>query len=679
MKKRIRSLSGKSDRAAARREIPEIRRFEGEYRSYSTEKQRNGRVFVTRGATDGFSRQAPLVLIVLFLIVLSGCFNDRKNPVRHSGELARRGHIDLYVNGAFRIPATEVKIIPPGSAPIELAKEFIGLKARASFLMALKEAADSVYVIARGAKLSLILAKAVTDDGNTFAEMLRREARTDGVLVISRAWAAGLGIMGDSWELSRELLDEAGLIGDSVIIASREAADAVDANLTAGGVKLIRKSWVRSALIVGGSRRRTGENLSAAYNNFIVGYAVLPALAAADAKSIAHAVSEANPVKIIREENVWRKKYSGYFANLVASAGTGYVGSIKQSFSYAGRDLGNYRTTGISLATLKALRWVLKGILYDAVVKPVAKLAVGAVGYLGVNGVAYPVMVVAREAGSLTYVALKLTYSASMNAYRIIAPSALLAAAGVFGFFDVTLSTAGAGLTAAGGTTVGALSTVTGKTTSMIVRTAGYAAGKAVQYIGVPLTSVGIAVTGTTVGAIVSVSGTVPGGVLLVQGEMAAAGTQLAAHTAAGVILAGGTAVTTAAGLGRGAYYVVKAGLVPSGYTLGTGIVLGYGSATQLAAHTILGVADFAYLVLSLEGPRWVIYAIRGKTGKGQDLPPGTALDLNKMRAAGEEIQAVPVSPGEMRKVVDGLTKDFPVDARQPIPKTPDQKKMPRK
>jgi hypothetical protein len=608
---------------------------------------------------------------LLVILAMSGCFNDRKNPVKHSGELARRGHIDLYNNGAFRIPATEVKIIPPGSTPLELAKEFIGLKARDGFLMAIKEAAGSVYVLADGARLSLTAAQTITTEGTALANLIRSSTRRDGVIIISRSFAAGIGIIGDSWQLSRDLLAEMKLIGDIIVLSSRDAANAVNRNLTAGGLRMMKNSWVRSALIVRESGQRTKESVTSAYDGFIVGYAVLPALAAADAKSVAKALKKSNPVRIAREENQWRKEYSAYFAKLVTSAGSGYVGSIKTSFANAGRNLGNYRTTGISLASLRAMTWVLKGILYDAVLKPVVKLAVGAVGYIGVNGIAYPVMVVTRTGGNLTYVAVLLTYSATVNTYRLIAPSAVLAAAAVFGFFDVTLSTAGAGLTAAGGTTAGTLTAATGKTTSMVLRTTGYAAGKAVQYIGVPLASAGIAVTGTTIGAIVSVAGVVPGGAVVVQGETAGAVVQGGAYVGAGVVLTGGTALSAATALGKGAYYVAKAGLVPSGYTLGTGIVLGYGSATQLAAHTLLGLTDFAYLVLSLEGPRWVVYAIRGKTGNGKELPPGAALDLNKMRAAGEEIHAVPVSQGEMKKVVESVTRDFPVDARDAPPKPP--------
>lgn len=612
------------------------------------------------------ARRVVVAAMIALAFLAGGCFRDTKNPVKHSGELARRGHTDLYLNGALQIPLTEVKVIPPGPMPLEIAREFIGLKARSSFVLAVKEAADSVYVLARGAEVSLRAAERITAEGSELARFIRLGSRADGVVVISRAWAAGLGIIGDSWELSAELLAEARAAGDAVIRVSREVADAINENLTAAGLRMARESWIKGALIVRESAQRSQENVSSAWRGFVVGYAVLPALAAADAKSLARAVSEANPVRIAKKENEWRKEYSAYFAELVTSAGSGYTKGVKTCFKNAAHDLGDYRTTGVSLASLKALRWVLKGILYDAVLKPVVKFTVGAVGYLGVNGVAYPVMVVAKEAGALTYVAVRLTWSVTANAYRLVAPSATLAVAAVFGLLDLTASTAGAGVTTAGTSALGGVTAATGKSTSIVLRTAGYAAGKAVQYIGVPLVSAGIAVTGTTVGAVVSVSGVVPGGALVVQGEAGSALVRGGSYVGAGVVLAGGTTLSAAGALGKGAYYVAKAGLVPTGYTLGTGVVMGYGACTQLAAHTLLGVADFAYLVLSLEGPRWVVYAIRGKKGKGDDLPPGTALDLKKMRAAGEEVHAVPVSREEMRRVVDKMARDLPVDARPP-------------
>jgi hypothetical protein len=57
--------------------------------------------------------------------------------------------------------------------------------------------------------------------------------------------------------------------------------------------------------------------------------------------------------------------------------------------------------------------------------------------------------------------------------------------------------------------------------------------------------------------------------------------------------------------------------------------------------------------VLFLEDPRWVLYAVKGKLGKGEDLVPGTMLDLKSMQEAGEEIYNIPVSDEEMKNVVE--------------------------
>ena len=87
---------------------------------------------------------------------------------------------------------------------------------------------------------------------------------------------------------------------------------------------------------------------------------------------------------------------------------------------------------------------------------------------------------------------------------------------------------------------------------------------------------------------------------------------------------------------------------------------MSYGTLSHLGAHTILAASDFAYLVLSLEGPRWVVYAVKGNLGKGEDLPPGTMLNLREMQKAGEEIYALPVSDEDMKNVVNSVEHELP-------------------
>lgn len=63
---------------------------------------------------------------------------------------------------------------------------------------------------------------------------------------------------------------------------------------------------------------------------------------------------------------------------------------------------------------------------------------------------------------------------------------------------------------------------------------------------------------------------------------------------------------------------------------------------------------------MSLEGPRWVLYAVKGKLGKGEDLVPGTMLGLKSMQEAGEEIYNIPVSDEEMKNVVESVYGELP-------------------
>jgi hypothetical protein len=57
---------------------------------------------------------------------------------------------------------------------------------------------------------------------------------------------------------------------------------------------------------------------------------------------------------------------------------------------------------------------------------------------------------------------------------------------------------------------------------------------------------------------------------------------------------------------------------------------------------------------------RWVLYAVKGKLGKGEDLVPGIMLDLKSMQEAGEEIYNIPVSEEEMKSVVESVYGELP-------------------
>ena len=403
-----------------------------------------------------------------------------------------------------------------------------------------------------------------------------------------------------------------------------------------------------------------------------------------------------------------------------------YRANVSGSFKNAGKELTDSSTTGLSFAVLRSLRRVLQGILWDATIEPLTKMTAASVGYIGVNYLAFPSMVVVREGVSTTKLAVEVTWNTAKGGYDLVAPTGIAAVAGVYGLVDFTASHAVAGATAVVGTTAGvaeagaskaagvavkgagyaaagataAVGTVAGvaetgvskiagvavkaasypiagataavgtiagvgeaglsKVSSIVIKSSGYAAGKGVQYIGVPLVSAGIVVGGGTIGTAVGGVGAASGGTLFIAGEASSATAQVLGNTIAGTTLVGGTAVSAAGGTAYGVYELSKAVIVPTGYEVGSGIVLGYGTLSHLGAHTILAVSDCSYMVLSLEGPRWVLYAIKGNTGNGEDLPVGAVVDLKEMQKSGEDIYNLPLSDEKMKEIVDTVYDNLP-------------------
>ncbi|NVM22767.1 MAG: hypothetical protein HWN68_13420, partial [Desulfobacterales bacterium] len=248
---------------------------------------------------------------------------------------------------------------------------------------------------------------------------------------------------------------------------------------------------------------------------------------------------------------------------------------------------------------------------------------------------------------------------AAKTGYDLVAPTSVAAVAGIYSLVDFTGSNIVAGATAATGSVLGYSEKGLSKVAGVTVKGSGYAAAGA-QYIGVPLVAAGITVGGGTVGTAVGGAGAAAGGAVLVTGEAGSATTRVFGNIVSGTTLVGGTAVSVAAGAASGVYELSKAVVVPVGYELGSGIVLSYGTLSHLAAHSVLAVSDCAYMVISLEGPRWVIYAVKGNLGKGEDLPAGAVLDLKALQEAGEEIYYLPVSDEEMKNVVNSIYENLP-------------------
>jgi hypothetical protein len=668
-----------------------------------------------------------LVLAFVFLgMIASGCAttNMKDDPLRNTKKLVTEGHASLYQNGAFRVPNTSISLIPPGPSTLEFVRELAGMRARQSFETSIMNAADSVYIVSEGAKITYDLAKNINSAGNAGAGEIRKYTRENSTLLVYRSTDLGKNIVGKSWDLSKTLLH--GGAGDAIVQGSRSLGNAVSEKGTTQGTGLasgsiqaardvvsssasggntISESGTKQGMelssgsvqaakdISASSTKRSGSALKYAGNSFVEGYAAVPAQMKKRTGEMGESLSDAKFASIAANANNTRKEWSQKTVDLMSDTAKNYPTNVSDSFNKAGKELEACRTTGVSFAVLKSLRWVLQGVLWDATIQPLTKMTAASVGYIGVNCLAFPSMVVVAEGAATAKLAVQVTWDAAKMGYDLVAPTGVAAVAGVYGLLDFTGSHAVAGATAVGGTVAGygeaGLSKAAGvaikgggyaaagatavggtvvgyseaglsKVAGVVIKGSGFAAGKGVQYIGVPLASAGIVVGGGAIGTAVGTVGTVSGGTLFVGGEVSSATTQVFGNVIAGTALVGGTAVSTAGGAAYGVYELSKAVVVPAGYELGGGMVLSYETLSHIAAHSILAVSDCAYLVLSLEGPRWVLYAVKGRTGTGDDLPPGAVVDLKKMQGAGEEIYYLPVSDEEMKDVVNSVYDTLP-------------------
>ena len=76
---------------------------------------------------------------ILAFLIFSACSSDpsKEDPLKNTKELAKKGHVDLYENGAFQVPATHLYLVPPGPGVGEVVADAMGIGAKASLTKAL--------------------------------------------------------------------------------------------------------------------------------------------------------------------------------------------------------------------------------------------------------------------------------------------------------------------------------------------------------------------------------------------------------------------------------------------------------------------------------------------------------------------------------------------------------------
>ncbi len=597
--------------------------------------------------------------MVLGLFLLSSCaIQPDQDPLKNTKQLVKTGHKTLYENGAFHVPSTQVRLIPPGPSAFEFASELVGIRARQSLTTSVNNAAQSFSVISVGTQKTYRISANIYDGGNEFANWIRKHSRPGSVLLMSRAAPDAKYIMGESWENAKKLSAFLTKSGDEVVKNSQALAQDINQEGTLGSRNLFNNSKNLAASNVSSGFNNATNTLKQGREAFINGYLSLPDNLAKSREAMSVKNSWQEYKQLSQSSHDWRQQTSDKLAFYVKDSGDHYFSNIAESFNHSKEELNEASNTG-SLAVLKSLGWALHGVFWQGMVKPAAQISAGSLGYVMVNGVVYPVVLVGQGAASLAELAVKVSWNSSKMAYDFVAPTTKAALAGLLATAQVSAGTLAGGAVITGGTSAAALGYSGTQLASLTVASGGYLLGKGIQYIGVPVAASGVVISGSAIGVAVATAEIGSGALVAVGGEVVAGSSQVGAVTVSGATLAVGTTASVVAGASYGVYELSKAVVVPTGFTLGSGVVLGFSSLSQLAAHSVLAVSDASYMVLSMEGPNWVLYSVKGLLGEGEELVPGTVLNLETMQNGGEEFKKLPISQAEMDKVIEALPQDI--------------------
>ena len=412
-----------------------------------------------------------------------------------------------------RCRTRSIKLIPPAPDAFTLASELAGVRAPQAFEKSIKNAAESVTIIADGTNKSYELFKDIQGISKDAADAIDHSMTEGGKTLVYKSSELGKSIGGRSWDTSKDLIrSDAGLTvvqasragGNKIVAGAAAAGEQIAAESSSGGKKIAKgsvsggKEIISDGVAAGDkivsgsidlakdlsadSIDRSGKALDYGGTRFVKGYAAVPKDVKRRIERTGTNIRGLSLIDILGEENKWRKEWSQKTVDLLGGTISGYGTDATSSFKKAGKELGeNYRTQGVSLSVLKSIRWVLQGVLWDATVEPLAKTTGAALGYLSVNMLAFPTVVLVKEGVATTHLAVQVTLDTAKTGYDVVAPTAIAAVAGVYAAADMAASHTAAAATAVAGPVAGytteGLSAVAGVT----VISGGYVAGKSVE------------------------------------------------------------------------------------------------------------------------------------------------------------------------------------------------------
>ncbi|XDD56293.1 hypothetical protein AB3N62_19035 (plasmid) [Leptospira sp. WS4.C2] len=575
----------------------------------------------------------------LFFSYCSGSDKKSEDPLKNTKKLAIEGHSSLYYQGALPVKGTSIKFIPPyHESTVFVMGQRFGF-AGDEFSRSVLKARESVVIVKDGTKMSWSAAGKVSNGGEAAVQYLSENATKPGLFIMYASVAESYGMVGSSLER--------GMDTHKAVVLNSEA---------------IRKEWDDWANMQLNQREAVDNSPSAKkrfnqykekfqkdFESTVYGYVDLD-----DALK-----SSYNETYDDLKSGSWKRRFAE-IEDLRSSVSDKLFGNWKEtifSFGYdTSQELGRAKADiesiadgeGVPLALLKSFSRTVKALFYDSIIKPIGKITILSVGYVTWNGIIYPAAVITNSAGTGLYCLVETFTLAGKGVVYITAPSIELALGAILNSTEVVLNESVQSMEKGAKVT----SAVARKTSAYSAKTAAVVTESSGKYILAPMSLVGVTSGQAVLGGGLAVSGTVTGATLAGTSAAAQTVTYTSTKVAAGTVGVVGTTASFGTGTTYGVYQLTKAVGVPSGVVIGSGIVLSYEFVSHMSAHSVLAVADCTYLVLSLEGGKWVVYGVKDGSKKASRLLTGAVVDMDQIRKEGGTVVKVPLEEGEVEKIL---------------------------
>ncbi|TGL85272.1 hypothetical protein EHQ68_17675 [Leptospira congkakensis] len=578
------------------------------------------------------------LILSVFFLYCSGSDKKNEDPLKNTKKLAIEGHTSLYYQGAFPVKGTSIKFIPPfEESPVSFMGQRFGF-AKEEFAKSYLKATESVVVVKDGTKMSWSAAGKLNAEGDAVVQYLNENATRPGLYIMYTMTAEAKGIVGSSWQKGKETHKT--VIADSIAIR-KEWEEWVN-------IQLNQKEAVDNSPSAKKRFNQYGKEYQKVFESTVLGYVDLDeALKSSYNESYEDIKSGDWDRRKAKIKEFGSSVSDEIFGNWKETIFT-YGEDSSKEWGQAKAELNSIAEEGPAVPLLKMLSRTAKSVFYDGLIKPIGKITLYSVGYVTWNGIIYPSAVISNYAGTGLYCMVETFALAGKGVVYITAPSVELALGALLNSTEVVLNESVQSMEK--GAKVS--SAVARKTSAYSVKSAAVVTESSGKYILAPMTLVGVTAGQAVYGGGLAVTGAMAGGTIVGTSATAQAVTYTSSKVAAGAVGVTGTVASVGTGGAYGVYQITKAVGIPSGIVVGSGIVLSYEFMAHMSAHSILAVADCTYLVLSLEGGKWVVYGVKDGSKKASRLLTGAVVDLDQIRKEGGTVVKVPLEEGEVEKIL---------------------------